>query len=40
MRDLWEVRVFELFRIATSNERHVRTWRKVFVEYLLQEFYF
>jgi hypothetical protein len=40
MRDLWEVRAYELFRIASSYERHVRTWRKVFVSYLLQEFYF
>jgi hypothetical protein len=39
MRDLWEVRVYEFLRIATSNKRHVRTWRNVFV-YLLQEFYF
>jgi hypothetical protein len=31
MRDLWEVRVYELFKIATSYERHVRTWRKFFV---------
>jgi hypothetical protein len=30
MRDLWEVRVYELFRMATLNEQHVRTWRKVF----------
>jgi hypothetical protein len=30
MRDLLEMRVYEFFRIATSYERCMRTWRKGF----------